>query len=61
MWQLLLVLLTVVPGLERITVLNEFPTFRECSGERNRIGFDMAEAYPWVADFRIECRLKEAV
>lgn len=61
MWILVIVLLSMVPGLERITVLEEYPTLRECSLERNRIGFAMADAYPFERDFIVECRLKESV
>jgi hypothetical protein len=38
------------------TVLNNFNTQQACAIERNRIGFDMADAYPYSMDFRIECR-----
>lgn len=61
MWLLLIVLLNMVPGLERSTVLNTFGTSEECQIERNRIGFDMAAAYPLDHTFDIVCRLKEAV
>ena len=54
---LIIVLLNIVPGLEIITVLNTFATSEECQIERNRIGFDMAEAYPYDRDFVIACQL----
>lgn len=57
MWLLIMVLLNVVPGLEKVTVLNTFATAEECQIERNRIGFAMAEAYPNERDFVIACRL----
>jgi len=46
-----------VPGLEKITVLNTFATSEECQIERNRIGFEMAAAYPHDRDFVIACQL----
>jgi hypothetical protein len=57
MWLLVIVLLNIVPGLERVTVLNTFATSEECQIERNRIGFEMAKAYPHERDFVIACRL----
>ena len=57
MWMLIIVLLNIVPGLVKITVLNTFATSEECQIERNRIGFDMAAAYPYERDFVIACQL----
>jgi hypothetical protein len=57
MWLLIIVLLNIVPGLEKITVLNTFATSDECQIERNRIGFEMAAAYPYERDFVIACQL----
>jgi hypothetical protein len=57
MWLLVIILLNIVPGLERVTVLNTFATSEECQSERNRIGFEMAKAYPNERDFVIACRL----
>ena len=57
MWLLIIVLLNIVPGLEKITMLNTFATSEECQSERNRIGFDMAAAYPNERDFVIACQL----
>jgi hypothetical protein len=57
MWLLIMVLLNIVPGLEKITVLNTFATSEECQIERNRIGFEMAAAYPYERDFVIACQL----
>ena len=57
MWLLVIVLLNMVPGLERIMVLNTFATSEECQIERNRVGFEMAEAYPHERDFVIACQL----
>ena len=57
MWLLVIVLLNIVPGLQRITVLNTFATSEECQIERNRIAFEMAAAYPNDRDFVIACQL----
>jgi hypothetical protein len=54
-----MVLLTPVQGLERLTFLNSFATQEECQVERDRIGFEMAEAYPNENNFRIECRERQ--
>ena len=55
MWLLLIVLLNVVPGFAKTTVLNTYATAEECQSERNRIGFEMAAAYPYERDFVIVC------
>ncbi len=55
MWLLLIIMLTVNPGIERVTVLNTFETYDTCKPERDRIGFEMAEAYPEENDFVIVC------
>lgn len=57
-WLLLMVLLGPAPGLETNTLLNKFNTPEECQIERNRIGFDMAAAYPYERDFVIECQVR---
>jgi hypothetical protein len=54
MWLLIIVILSIVPGFDRITVLNTFVTSEECQIERNRIAFEMAAAYPNDRDF-CEC------
>jgi len=59
MWFLLIVLLGSVPGVDRVTVLNTFPTYEACQPERNRVGFEMAEAYPGENDFRIVCEFHD--
>jgi len=61
MFLLLMVLLNVapIPGMERTYLLNTFDTAEECQVERNRIGFDMAEAYPYERDFLITCEPRE--
>jgi hypothetical protein len=57
MWLLVIVLLNIVPGHDKITVMNTFATPEECQIERNRIGFEMAAAYPYDRDFVIACQL----
>jgi hypothetical protein len=57
MWLLMIVLLNIVPGIDKPMVLNTFATSEECQIERNRIGFDMAAAYPYERDFVIACQL----
>jgi len=57
MWLLIMVLLNIVPGLDNITVLNTYATAEECQIERNRIGLEMAAAYPYDRDFLIACQL----
>jgi hypothetical protein len=57
MWLLVMVLLNIVPGFNKVTVLNTFATAEECQVERNRIGFEMAAAYPYERDFVIACQL----
>lgn len=57
MWLLVFVLLN--PSLDEpgITVLARFATRAACQIDRDRIGRDMAEAYPQEPHtFRIECR-----
>ncbi len=63
-WVLLIILLTAVPGVSQGIVkgsvlLNTFTTQEACQQERNRIGFEMAEAYPGENDFLILCRSRE--
>jgi hypothetical protein len=57
MWLLLIVLLNVVPGFTQNTLLNTYGTAEECESERNRIGFEMAAAYPYERDFVIVCQV----
>jgi len=57
MWFLIIVLLNIVPGLDKVMVLNTYATSEECQNERNRIGFEMAAAYPYDRDFVIACQL----
>ena len=55
MWLLLIVLLDVLPGMPTKAVLNTFATSEACQRERDRIGYEMAEAYPYERDFLIVC------
>jgi len=57
MWILVIVLLTNVPGLDKIMKLETYATYQECQIERNRIGYEMAAAYPNDRDFVIACQL----
>ncbi len=57
MWFLIMVLLNTVPGLDRVTILHTYGSFQECQIERNRVGFEMAQAYPHDRDFVIDCQL----
>lgn len=57
MWLLVIVLLNSVPGFDRIMKLETFATYQECQIERNRIGYEMAAAYPYDRDFVIACQL----
>jgi hypothetical protein len=57
MWMLIIVLLNTVPGINGITVLQTYATSQECQIERNRVGYEMAAAYPYERDFMIACQL----
>lgn len=57
MWMLVIILLNTVPGISTVTVLQTYATSEECQSERNRVGYEMAEAYPYDRDFVIACRL----
>ena len=58
MWLLIMVLLNIGPGLDRIIVLQTYATSQECQSERDRIGYEMAAAYPDDHDFEIACRAR---
>lgn len=61
-WVLLMVLLNPLPRIGTAYVLKKdgpvywHATYEECKKERDRIGFAMAEAYPYEMTFTIECR-----
>jgi len=57
MWFLVMVLLNGVPGFSHTTVLNTYATSEQCQTARNRVGFEMAAAYPYERDFVITCQL----
>ncbi len=57
MWMLVIILLNTVPGISTVTLLQTYPTSQECHSERERVGDEMAEAYPYERDFVIACRL----
>ncbi|MBM4126764.1 MAG: hypothetical protein FJ247_05355 [Nitrospira sp.] len=59
MWLLVIVLLAAPSGVSRETVLNAFQTYESCQPERNRVGFEMAESYPYENDFRVVCEYRE--
>ncbi|MFO0700658.1 MAG: hypothetical protein U0236_15650 [Nitrospira sp.] len=56
MWMLVIILLNTVPGTSTVTVLQTYATAQECQSERNRVGYEMAEAYPYEYDFVIACQ-----
>ena len=57
MWFLLIILLNDVPGFNKVTVLHTYATSQECQVERNRVGYEMAAAYPYERDFVVTCQL----
>ena len=57
MWLLVMILLNDVQGLDKVVVLNTYATSQECQIERNRVGYEMAKAYPQDRDFVIACQL----
>jgi hypothetical protein len=59
MWLLVIVLLGAPIGIRPVTVLNTFATYEDCKPERDRIGFAMAESYPYENTFRIVCQLQD--
>jgi hypothetical protein len=58
MWLLLIIFLN--PPIMTQQALQRFDTAQECQKERNRIGYEMAAAYPWTHDFDIVCRYQAA-
>jgi hypothetical protein len=54
MWFLLIIFLS--PGILNDQELHRYATAEECFTERNRIGYEMASAYPWEHTFNIVCR-----
>jgi hypothetical protein len=60
MWMLVIILLNTVLGISTVTLLETYSTSQECHNERDRIGDEMAKAYPDEHDFEIACRLIKA-
>ena len=60
MWLLLLVFLPPLTWHQAIEI-DRYTAWEACQKERDRIGFEMAEAYPWEHDFNIECRYQARV
>ena len=54
-WWLSIVLLSAAPGVQPITKLRPFSSYAHCKIERDRVGYEMAAAYPYEPDFRIAC------
>ena len=52
MWVLLIIFMT----LNKETVLAHYDTVQDCQTERDLVGFNMAESYPYTHDFDIICR-----
>jgi hypothetical protein len=59
MWMLVIVLLNTIPGIPTVTLLQTYPTSKECHSERARIGDEMDKAYPDECDFEIACRFNQ--
>ena len=59
MWFLLMILLSTVHGANTVTVLNTFSTYEACQPERHRVGFAMAESYPYENNFIIVCNFRD--
>lgn len=58
MW-LLMIMFLHLAGHDH--VINDFKTEEACIKERNRIGFEMAESYPWDHDFDVICIFRARV
>lgn len=58
MWVLVIVFMT---WPSHHTVIERFETQQACQVERDRIGFEMAEAYPEEHDFDILCEVQPRV
>ena len=56
MW--LLLYIALLPQPHPVSVLNVFSTAKACYAERDRIGREMADAYPYERTFIIDCRRK---
>ena len=58
MWVLVIITLSLIPGVYRTTVLEKYATESECRSEEARIGDAMKEAYPEDTDFVITWQLR---
>lgn len=56
MWLLLIVLLAPPVGVNPVTVLKVYETQEECQKQRDHVGYEMAESYPYENDFLIVCQ-----
>ena len=56
MWVLVIIMLTAIPGVDRVTVLKTFPSADACWVEQKSIASDMATSYPNDHDFIITCQ-----
>lgn len=59
MWLLVLVLIPVMQGIDRMTVLETLPTQEACIELRSIVIEGMAQAYHDDHTYSIECRQKE--
>jgi hypothetical protein len=57
MWELLIVFM--LAGIKP-QFLHAYDNAYDCQEERNRLGYLMAESYPWEHDFNIVCELKKS-
>ena len=55
MWLLLIIFLVPTVSGRSMQELHSYATKEECQTERNRIGFEMAKAYPYEHNFDIIC------
>jgi hypothetical protein len=58
MWWLVLVFLAF-PA--RPIVIERFVNQEDCQEKRDKVGYNMAEAYPYERDFIVECQLQARV
>lgn len=58
MWYLVILLVIPSLGVKSEQVLEHYATLQACQVERDRIGFEMAEAYPDDPTFTIACLYK---
>ena len=56
MWVLVIILLNILPGIDKTTVLEVYPTEDECWHVQEIVYREMAKAYPGEQDFTITCQ-----